>query len=80
MASHLLFQVDRSLRLSLYNTERKIWEAQPIGEGYVRHFKYEVSLTSMAAGQVEKLHVTGIASCTASFGFNTHSISIEEVA
>jgi len=75
---HLLFQVDRSLRLRLYQLEREIWEAQPKGEGYVRHFEYAVSLTNMTTGQVQKLRVTGTATCTASFGFNTYP-EIEEV-
>ena len=79
MAAHLLFQVQRSLRLSLYQLERKIWEEAPQrGEGYMRRFEYEVSLTDVTTGQVEKLRVTGVATCTCSVGFNTYP-EIEEV-
>jgi len=64
-----LFIVRHSVTEYVYTEERKLFDAQGKGEGYLREFSYPV--TARSGKESQDLLVRGVATCTASFGFNT---------
>jgi len=66
----------REIRDALYELERGIYNAQPVTVGYMRRFEYEVTLTNTEKGDTEQVRVVGVATCTATFGFNVYPIFI----
>jgi hypothetical protein len=76
--------VRRSLRYNIHQIERRLFDAQPIGEGYHHPFTYRFDVTWRRKPHIEIKHrvtVEGYASCNASVGFYIyiHSITTKEV-
>jgi len=72
--------VSRTLRYNIYLQERKLFDAQPIGEGYFRKFSHQFNVTWKCDPDVEikqLLTVTGRATCNCTFGFNTYIDTIK---
>lgn len=67
--------VSRTLRYNIYIQERKLFDAQPIAEGYFRKFSYQFNACWKSEPDVhieQLLTVTGRAICNCSFGFNIY--------
>ncbi len=72
--------VSRSLRYNIYIQERKLFDAQPITEGYLHKFSYRFNVCWKCEPDVhidQVLTVTGRATCNCTFGFNTYIDTIE---
>ena len=83
---------DRTIRHAIYEEERKHFDAQSKGEGYLRRFTYRFSVTRYANTDTESctpsvvqgdettqiLAVTGRATCNCSFGFSIYVDHVEE--
>ena len=72
---------DRTIRYAIYQQERKLFDAQSKGEGYLHPFTYRFSVTRYANTDDETtliLAVTGRATCNCSFGFNISVDQVEE--
>ena len=72
---------DRTIRHTIYQAERKLFDAQSKGEGYLRRFAYRFSVTRYANTDDKTrqiLAITGRATCDCSFGFTTHIDQVEE--
>ncbi len=72
---------DRTIRHAICQQERKHFDAQSKGEGYLRHFTYRFSVTRYANTDDEAtqiLAVTGRATCNCSFGFSIYVDQVEE--
>ena len=73
--------IDRAIRHAIYQEERKLFDAQSKGEGYLRRFTYRFSVTRYANTDDETtltLAITGRATCNCSFGFNIYVDQVEE--
>ncbi len=71
----------RTILYAIHQAERKLFDAQTRGEGYLHHFYYRFSVTRYANTDDETtliLAVTGRATCNCSFGFSIHIDQVEE--
>jgi len=72
---------DRTIRHAIYQEERKLFDAQSRGEGYLHRFYYRFSVTRYANTDdttTQILAITGRATCNCSFGFSICVDQVEE--
>ena len=72
--------LQRSLRWNIDQVERKLFDAQPRGEGYLHTFVHQFNVTWKCEPDIEisqVVIVTGRATCNCSLGFNIYIDKIE---